>query len=434
MTPPGKRTPKGTMFVHGPFVICPECGKETFGVLSIFDRHYARRCTSCYLDKQLSLPALDKRVVYLDQFVISNMMKELDPDRPDASKGAKGGFFRTLFEKLDRLTKLQLLVCPDSPVHDHESAVLKRHEKLRSVFRHLSHGLSLRPPEKIFHAQMLCAFRAWLRGEVPVPRLERDFAFSRKFNVWNDRLRIELNYTLPGLADSLRAAGAERTRRLREVCTEWEEANPFRFDEVFAVELLATLRAPLVEYLQWMQRMTEAEWNPPTDHSALFPPPSADLIAHMLAELKGAGVPPGAHLDRLGEFLNSEAARRIRFARISALAWAGVAREVHLGRNPETVGSGMLNDIDQLAAYSPFCDAMFVDKQIALLAAQGELKDELGSGARLYSLHNDGGAAFLAYLDSIEQGAPAGHLEKVAEVYGKEWPKPFLELLEYATR
>ena len=60
----------------------------------ICDRHYIRRCTSCWFDQRLPLPPLDKKVIYLDQFVISNMMKELDPDQPAAAKGIKGGFYR----------------------------------------------------------------------------------------------------------------------------------------------------------------------------------------------------------------------------------------------------------------------------------------------------------------------------------------------------
>ena len=37
----------------------------------------------------------------------------------------------------------------------------------------------------------------------------------------------------------------------------------------------------------------------------------------------------------------------------------------------------MYNDIDAVAMYSPFCDAMFVDKEIAHLTKQGELREEL---------------------------------------------------------
>ena len=113
------RTPKIKEFVHEPFRTCPDCGTDrTFGVLMICDRHYVRRCIQCWFDKSLPLPAIKKTIIYLDQFVLSNMMKELDP-----SKEYAHGFYRTLFEKLDRLSKRQLIVCPDSPIQDYESVV-----------------------------------------------------------------------------------------------------------------------------------------------------------------------------------------------------------------------------------------------------------------------------------------------------------------------
>jgi hypothetical protein len=45
----------------------------------ICGHHYMRRCIHCWFDQRLPLPAVKKRVIYLDQFVISNIMKELDP-------------------------------------------------------------------------------------------------------------------------------------------------------------------------------------------------------------------------------------------------------------------------------------------------------------------------------------------------------------------
>ena len=155
---PHDRTPKVKEFVNPPFIRCPDCGVEKFGVLMICKRHYVRRCVNCWFDKSYPLPAIQKKIIYVDQFVISNMMKELDPESAAKAKGIKGGFYRTLFERLDRLNKLHLIVCPESPVQDHESVVDTRYEKLRKVFRQLSHGVSFKRPEDIFHAQLLSAF------------------------------------------------------------------------------------------------------------------------------------------------------------------------------------------------------------------------------------------------------------------------------------
>jgi len=92
----------------------------------------------------------------------------------------------------------------------------------------------------------------------------------------------------------------------------------------------------------------------------------------------------------------------------------------------------MFNDVDVVAAYAPFCDAMFVDKEISHLAHQGELRRELNGSATLFSLRADEDRQFLAFLDQIEADASSEHLKLVAEVYGTNWEKPYLELLAHS--
>lgn len=430
--PSRNRSPKVKAFVHSPFIRCPDCGApDTFGVLMICDRHYIRRCVGCWFDQRIPLPPLDKKVIYLDQFVISNMMKELDPDRPAAVKGIKGGFYRTLFERLDRLSKLQLVVCPDSPVQDDESVVDPRYEKLRSVFRHLSQGVGLLPPETLFHRQLLRAFHAWVQPSAQEPAAERDDAFTGKRNVWLERFRIELNYKLPGLAESLRNISAKRTEHLHDVCVHWQNAAHLDFNEVFEGELTAIVQGPWKEHLAHAARLHAAQQGQievNLDH--LCPPESSTLISHMLGDLRGGIVDTATAFAKIQEFFGSSAARSISYARVSALFWASIAREVRAGRSEETFPrAGISHDIDLVAAYAPFCDALFVDKQISHLAAQPELKRELTGAGRLYSLRASEDRAFFAYLDQIESSASPAHLDAVAAVYGPDWPKPYMELL-----
>jgi hypothetical protein len=161
-----------------------------------------------------------------------------------------------------------------------------------------------------------------------------------------------------------------------------------------------------------------------------FPPESADLITQMLAALEPTLPSHDARFERIQAFFGSESFRSVPFARVTALFGATLARDVHSGRNPENFpGPGMFNDIDAVAAYAPFCDAMFVDREISHLASQGGLKEELAGTARLFSLRKDGRTAFIDYQANIEAKASPEHLKKVAEVYGDDWPKPYVELL-----
>jgi hypothetical protein len=109
------------VFIRPPYITCPNCGAEVqFGVLMI-GWGYTRRCRECWFTERYDLPEIRKRVIYLDQMAISDMMKALNPACPAYER--VDPFWRELFEKLDVLKKLQVIVCPDSATHRAESAV-----------------------------------------------------------------------------------------------------------------------------------------------------------------------------------------------------------------------------------------------------------------------------------------------------------------------
>ena len=89
------------MFIEKPFVGCPKCGQPEYGVLDVRHHRYTRRCRACWHTDEYPLPPVLKKIVYLDQFAITNLMyvhtkaeKRLDP------------FWRELYSKLKWLSNL----------------------------------------------------------------------------------------------------------------------------------------------------------------------------------------------------------------------------------------------------------------------------------------------------------------------------------------
>src|SRR5258708_3053049 len=107
------------IFISPPYFPCPKCNKESFGVLSIGRNVYTRRCKECWFSNHFHLPELHKKIIYLDQFVISEMMKAIHEKL--GKTGRVDPFWLRLFEKLGRLSHLQLIICPDSHYHQQES-------------------------------------------------------------------------------------------------------------------------------------------------------------------------------------------------------------------------------------------------------------------------------------------------------------------------
>jgi hypothetical protein len=66
-------------FISAPYRTCPKCGHETFGILLIRDNRYTRRCRDCWHSSEYRLPELRRKIIYLDQFVISNLIKLVTP-------------------------------------------------------------------------------------------------------------------------------------------------------------------------------------------------------------------------------------------------------------------------------------------------------------------------------------------------------------------
>jgi transcription elongation factor Elf1 len=196
-------------WISPPFITCPFCGAEEYGVLMITGSRYVRRCRACMKDEQFRLPALTKRILYLDQFAISKLMKVLHPDHRKrvALRGEdEEHFWLELFERLDRLVKLQVLVCPSSTTHWEESFPAREYEALRRIYEHLSGGVSFMDPGSIKRGQVHQAFGTWLDGEPPDRPLSVDDVTRGAINVWTDRLQISARLDpAADFADDLRA-------------------------------------------------------------------------------------------------------------------------------------------------------------------------------------------------------------------------------------
>jgi len=85
-------------------------------------------------------PAHFKKVVYLDQFVISEIVNAIDPHAKAHAR--VDPFWRQVFEALERVSKLQLVVCPWSPIHRDESLLSGRCERLQQMYEHLANGVA----------------------------------------------------------------------------------------------------------------------------------------------------------------------------------------------------------------------------------------------------------------------------------------------------
>ena len=133
-----------------------------------------------------------KRVVYLDQFVISDMMKFLNPKTNAYQKGNVDKFWGLAFASLDRLCKLQLIVCPCSSFHDDESIISPFYMPLKRIYEQLSCSTSFKSDWDIKVHQVCLYAKKWLNDEHKID-LDIQSVINGQINAWAPRMIISVN-------------------------------------------------------------------------------------------------------------------------------------------------------------------------------------------------------------------------------------------------
>ena len=222
-------------FIGGPYEDCPRCGKREFGVLHIRDSSYTRRCRECWHTHSLKLPELTKKVIYLDQFVMSNIMKMLSATAPGHERAKSEPQWRELFEAIGLLRSMQLVVCPNSTEHHDESLISDFFEELKHTYEHFSTGISFLDPMSIQDMQIIEAFECWLRNQQPKFDLEAHRVTRRNPHAWEDRVFITVSGELPGYKQAVQRNRSNVHGRLGSLFKRWQ-ADKKTFDEVFEFE------------------------------------------------------------------------------------------------------------------------------------------------------------------------------------------------------
>ena len=420
------------MFITGPFHPCPECGQMQFGTLSIRGNVHSRRCRHCFHNESETLPPLKKKLIYLDQMVLSGIAKEIDPVWREKTQH-RDDFWLQAFDRIDRLVKLQLIVCPDSPIHEEESSYDDRYESvLRRLYEHLASGVSLHFPHQVHMAQLWEAFEAWSTNQDPDwARITRDDFVDGRLDRWSDRLLLTVNMGhWPGRIESRRNSRASGHDTLTQLWDKWVSERHVSFEERLEIERRGFADGALQSYVAHVKRWqrVNAGVEEVTDPLELMPGWLVQLVTGLLRRLEERGVPHGEQLPQVVDFLYSEPALCAPQNHMGALLYAALARRAASGQR-RVPSRGTPNDIAFIASYLPYCDVMFIDNECADLLSEEPLASAVKDyPARIFSTRSR--KEFLTYLATLESEADPDHVALVVRTYGKSWLEPFRAILE----
>jgi len=419
-------------FIHGPYVDCPKCGAKTFGVLTIGARQYTRRCSECFYphphrsesSEGYPLPALKKKVIYVDQFAISNMMKVLNATTKAHQR--IDPFWKVLFEKLDTLCKLQLIICPDSHSHRNESLLAPSYEHLRRMYELLSHGVTFYDSWTIKSFQILRRLSVWL-GEVKEPELDVRTIVHGEINAWQERCILSIGGLGDDIVEEIRASRDQLDEALAPIFKRWQTEGGKPFEFWYEQERKATARVLVELYQQQVTRAALASVGlTPFSLGSFMPNAASRVIFSIKERMRKSGIPEDTIQAKLIEFLASDVFEDAPYIKISAMLYAAMARQAAAGRK-KPPGRGFSADVDTISALLLYCDAMFVDNEMYQFLHEEPIRNEIKKyKTSVFCLKVRDG--FLQYLDQIKASAPRRHLQKVEEVYGEDWGRPFTEL------
>jgi hypothetical protein len=420
-------------FVSPPFIKCPKCGEDSFGILMISDGHYSRRCKECLYphprrsepSATYSLPELDKKIIYIDQFAISNMMKALNPQTTAYKKGKIDKFWTLLFERLYRLCNMQLIICPDSIFHRTDSLFSPYYQPLKRMYELLSHGLSFYDHDTIKRFQISQHARNWITGNSDGElNLDVHSIISGNTNAWQDRfiVSLNLNYDSHSL-DSLRKDRKRIHEGYQKVFSRWRTEKNRGFDDWFKEELASFGKTTLESYLRYVvQYIAISTGRAPWTIDIAYPPAEVALIHSIQGIFRNEGVKDCDMWPETLKYLESPSLVNIPFRKISCMLYAAIARKAAAGRK-RPPNKGMSNDIEIISILLPYCDAMFMDNECHSYLREQPLCEEINYGKEVFSQNTKN--EFLNCLNEIEEAVSKEHIEKLNEVYGANWRTPF---------
>lgn len=416
------------IFIGPPFRSCPACGAPEFGTLMVSNRTVSRRCRSCWHTETERLPAIRKKVVYLDQMAYSNMAKTLDPVWA-AKRGPQAPLWSRLFDALERAFKLHLIVCPKSVIHEKESVLAPQPTMIRALYDHLGNGVEFEHPVIIHQHQLTRALRAAFAGGAADYAVARHSVLSGDPDAWMERIRVSVN--MVGLVPDPQVQREVKTRSsaaMAQWFERWKNEKGKAFDDWYRFErqghainyrnLFLERAALMNQVMIGAEPFSEDVWNPRLE---------ADVITVLLHVAGEAGHVGQEALRLVLDFLFSDAAFDAPANDISAMMMAALARKAASGQQ-RPPSPGMWSDITAIASFLPYCDAMFVDNECAGLLGEEPLRTKVRAfGTKLFSART--GEAFLEHLADLERLAGDDHVRLVARIYGDDWSTPFRDLL-----
>jgi hypothetical protein len=413
--------------VSPPWQTCPACGKDQFGVGLISGSCLMRRCVDCWHKQDYQLPKLRKEIVYLDQFVISNLMKLENPATKGHAAVAADPFWRELHDLLFQLRQLQMICCPDSGSHVQESRTSPFNAELKKTYEQLSGGITFKAFESIECQQLGELALAWSEAREPAFDFDPSRVLSKDPNEWNERFYIvvgdnpfiseaRLRQVRSGLHTKIARLFKDVWGKEKRNFQYWYDLERFGYQGHLSAAVVRSRKERLAAMLAYRPGIEISLEN----LEKTLPSFAESLLASLQQIMRfprSGGQRSREEINRLEtEFGKANRVADAPFVRLQALMFAAIAMRAAQGQK-EPPNEGTTTDIDTVAHLLPYCDSMFMDNGCRSLLLDVPTALRPPEAKKVFSLNVK--TQFLDYLRSIRDGISAEHVQAIREVYGE---------------
>jgi transcription elongation factor Elf1 len=387
------------------------------------------RCPQCGLTVEQRLPAIQKKIIYLDQFVLSNIL------------AGKQDRWNNVYKQLQLLSYLQVIACPYSEIHQDESVVAEySRDSLKKLYRHLSDGLKFASVDWIEHVQLRRSLNQFLGVDEEADNNGYEEFCNQDPNRWTLDMQVYADFpTNQYSVDCINARKKVIQMSLETEAEQWRKKEGHTYEADVRREAVEHGRLMLSVYheLDGERQKLESELSP--ELAAIYhhftggnvfnpeiPPsnkPYARIIHYLGCEVLKIRPNETDPIAIVEQFLASEQATKDTpyLAIMSRLR----ARIIQQARNPRGARKPKAsddNDIALISHFAPYCDAMVVDNHFRAVATQAGVARDFD--VRFFSPKCL--SSFAEYLDDCLQTISQPHRRAIKQVIPNVSMLPFL--------
>lgn len=368
---------------------CPGCkSRASFGNVFVHGHFLTRGCFHCNFKQEFFLPPLSKTVIYIDQFFFSHAFRARLPE------------FVHCTNLISDLAHDQLIICPISSVHETEAHQWRhtQQKELWEFIKKTSRGRTFEAVYQVRHEQIVKGFTRFLAKEVTDFPIDRSDVLPHDINDWDNYFWIDVGRE-PDNVELTRKLKEEAITGLVNLFPKWRESKT-SFQDHLAYELRMSGDGYVDLYLKMMSRIVSG------DYMATIDSPIDSMIIETMLQCIDQNVGPEEQGMLVRSYFQSDYFAHVPYEFISSGLITVLRERVREGhfQNAEKALEklkGFFFDLEFIAAYAPYCDAMFLDTAMHSLVSGKQFDLEKKYGTKFFSKSN--WEEFITYLDTFRR-------------------------------